>query len=81
MDLTPTHETQDFGAQVSALIKGRGLTLREVSAAADIPLATLHRRLRSQSMRFTLGELARLAAVLGTTAGAIVTEFEKQAAA
>ena len=62
-------------------IQARGLTLREVAESTGIPLTTLHRRLRTESMGFKLGELSRIAELLGTTAGAIVTEFERGAAA
>lgn len=83
LSLMQTNEnaTPHFGAAVSARIKDRRLTLREVAAAADIPLTTLHRRLRAEYMGFTYGELSRLSRVLGTTAGALVTEFEKGEAA
>ena len=75
-----THTENTLGAHVAALIQQRGYTLREFAEATDIPLVTLHRRLRSQSVRFTYSELARAAAALGTTAGAIITAFEEKAA-
>ncbi len=65
-----------FGEQVQARFTERNLTLREVTEATGIPLTTLHRKLRSESMAFTLGELTRIATLLGTTAGRIVTEYE-----
>ena len=68
--------SRHFGEQVAARFTERGLTLRDVSDATGIPLTTLHRRLRSESMAFTLGELTRIATLLGTTAGRIVTEYE-----
>jgi uncharacterized protein YjgD (DUF1641 family) len=74
-----TTQDRHFGAQVEARIKASGLVLREVSESARIPLATLHRRLKDPEMSFALGELSRLAKVLGTTAGEIVTEFERAA--
>jgi len=74
MHQNPT--TRHFGAEVAARIKANGYTLREVAEGAEIPLSTLHRRLGTESMSFTLGELSRIAALLNTTAGAIVTEFE-----
>ena len=77
---TTTDTGSHFGGQVAARLKAAGYTLRDVSAATDIPLTTLHRRLRSQSMAFTLGELTRIAALLGTSASALVSAFEEQAA-
>lgn len=69
-----------FGEQVAALIQEQGLTLRDASEQAAIPLTTLHRRLNAESLSFTLGELTRLAAVLGTTASALVSQYEGNAA-
>ena len=69
-----------FGQHVSSLLADRGISLREAAAQTDIPLSTLHRRLRSQSMTFTLGELTRVAALLDTTAGTLVSAFEDAAA-
>jgi len=80
MHQNPPQQGRHFGAQVEARIQAAGLTLREVEAQAGVPLATLHRYLKSPDMAFRLGELARVAEVLGTTAGAIVTEFEQAAA-
>jgi len=78
MQGNPTPE-RHFGAEVAGRIKAKGLTLREVADGADIPLSTLHRRLGAESMSFTLGELSRIALLLNTTAGAIVTEYEAAA--
>ena len=78
MDTPPTR-TEHFGDQVAARIEASGLSIRAVSEATGIPLTTLHRRLRAESMSFTLGELTRIASLLGTTAGAIVTDFERAA--
>lgn len=77
MNQNPTQ--RHFGEMVAAHLTAAGMTLRDVSALADIPLATLHRRLRSQSMSFTLGELDRIARALGTTASALVGEWEAAA--
>jgi predicted transcriptional regulator len=74
-----TPNRRHFGEQVAALIAARGLTLREVSVAAGIPLTTLHRRLNSAHPAFNLGELHSVARILGTSAGAIVTEWETAA--
>lgn len=68
-----------FGAEVAARIKAAGLTYDDVTEATGIPKATLSRRLNDPGMSFTLGELSRIAALLNTTAGAIVTEFEAAA--
>lgn len=76
MNQTPPRH---FGDQVAARIQSQGLTLRAVSDATGIPLTTLHRRLKTEDMSFTVGELSRIADLLGTTAGAIVTEFEAAA--
>jgi predicted transcriptional regulator len=74
-----TPNRKHFGEQVAELIAARGLSLRDVSDAADIPLTTLHRRLKAEHMAFNLGELHRIAVTLGTTAGAIVTDWEAAA--
>jgi predicted transcriptional regulator len=68
-----------FGGEVEARIAARGMTLREVSDGAGIPLATLHRKLKSPGMDFTLAQLTAIAELLGTTAGVIVSEFEAAA--
>lgn len=68
--------TTHFGEAVAARIVAKGLSLRNVADQTGIPLTTLHRRIRSASMSFTLGELTRIAALLDTTAGTIVLEFE-----
>lgn len=75
----PPPQTRHFGEEVEARIVAQGLTLREVSDGARIPLATLHRKLKSPDMDFTLAQLARIAELLGTTAGVIVSEFEAAA--
>jgi predicted transcriptional regulator len=75
-----TTQERHFGAQVEALIKAKGLALRDASDVALIPLATLHRRLKDPEMSFTLGELTRLAKALDTTAGSIITDWERRAA-
>lgn len=77
--MTTKRDHRHFGEEVAARIKAHGLTYRDVSQATGIPLTTLHRRLTAESMAFTLAELARIAHLLGTTAGAIVTEFEAAA--
>lgn len=68
-----------FGEQVAARITAQGYSLRAAAEATDIPWSTLQRRLRSESLSFTLGELTRIAELLGTTAGAIVSEYERAA--
>lgn len=74
-----SQNTRHFGAEVEARIKASGLTYREIQDETGIPLATLNRYLKSPDMTFRLGELSRLAVLLGTTAGAIITEFEDAA--
>jgi hypothetical protein len=80
MNQNPTRH-RHFGEYVAGRITTQGGTLRSVSEDTGIPLTTLHRRLRSQDMSFTLGELTRIADLLGTTAGVLVTEFESKGAA
>lgn len=79
MDTNRSTEQHHFGEQVEALIAAKGLSIRGVAEATGIPLTTLHRKLRFEAMAFTVGELLRIADVLGTTAGAIVTDFEAAA--
>lgn len=71
--------SRHFGAEVAARIKAAGLTYSDVYEGAGIPPATLSRRLNDPGLSFTLGELTRIANLLDTTAGAIVTEFEAAA--
>jgi predicted transcriptional regulator len=79
MDETNPTPSRHFGARVEALIKARGLVLDDIVEQTGIPKTTLHRRLKSPHMSFNLGELSQVAEVLGTTAGAIVTEWEAAA--
>ena len=64
-----------FGEQMAAKISERG-PLRSCSEATGIPLTTLHRRLKSRTVDFTLGELLALAEYLSTTASALVVGYE-----
>lgn len=79
MRQTTNQQSRHFGAEVEARIQAKGLTLRDVVDETGIPLATLHRKLKREDMSFTLAELRLIAGTLGTTAGAIVTEFEAAA--
>jgi transcriptional regulator with XRE-family HTH domain len=71
----PSH----FGAEVAARIKAAGLTYDDVCEGARIPKATLSRRLNDPTPSFNVGELHRIAALLGTTAGAILSDIENAA--
>lgn len=65
----------DLAATVSGRLKDSGFTYRAVSDATGIPLSTLHRRLAG-THGFYLGEMARIAHLLGTNITAIVREAE-----
>lgn len=71
--------SRHFGAEVAARIKAAGLTYDDITEGARIPKATLSRRLNDPGMSFTVGELQRIATLLNTTAGAILTDFESAA--
>lgn len=63
---------------IKAAIDAKGDTLRDVSDATFIPVATLHRRLHGATFHVT--ELARIAAYLDTTPSALMAEAEGVAA-
>lgn len=71
MNPTPA---RPFGEQVAARIEQQGKSLRSVAEAAGIPWSTFQRRVRSQSMSFTLGELTSVAEVLGITPSELITD-------
>ena len=59
----------------------QGLSQRDLSDAALIPLATLSRRLNAGGKTFDMAELAAIARVLGTTVTDIIRTAETRGAA
>lgn len=62
------------GEVVARKLETAGISLRDAALRAGIPLTTLHRRVRGSA--FTTDELVALAALLDTTASALIAEAE-----
>lgn len=69
------HSSRRVVEVVNQAVEAQGLTLRTLSDATGIPLATLHRRLTGK-VPFDLVELDAVALALGTTMAAITTAAE-----
>lgn len=72
--------TPSLGEALQTRMVEQRLSLQELSKRSRVPLTTLDRKLNVEPDKFTLSELRRIAWVLGTTAGALVTEHEAGAA-
>lgn len=76
----PPVRANGFGAFLWSQLERAGYSIADAAKATEIPLPTLRRRLMDHDARsFHLDELARIATVLGTTTGALVTEIEATA--
>ena len=69
-------EPLHLGEDLQGRMADQGITLQEMARRSCVPVSTLNRKLNVEPDKFTLSELRRIAWVLGTTAGALVTEHE-----
>ncbi|HEY0216633.1 MAG TPA: helix-turn-helix transcriptional regulator [Cellulomonas sp.] len=75
---TPERFTASLAEVVAGQIKSAGLSQRDVSSRAGVPLVTLSRRLTGRSP-FNIAELVAVASVLGVSVVDLALKAERAA--